>query len=186
VRQVQGDFGFRCGWNPASRLLAKDLAGGALLDVGIYCLAYARMCIGTAPDQVLATAHLGETGVDEQVAVLARHPGGVLVSLTAAVRTSTPHRMVISGTAGRIEVPAFWHASEATCFSDGAEPERFAPAAVGNGYQHQAAEVARCVRAGLRESPVMPLDETLALLATMDEIRRQIGLVYAADLTSAM
>lgn len=184
-RQVLADFGFRCGWEPQSRLLDRHLAGGALLDVGVYCLAYARQVLGTAPDRIHADAHLGETGVDEQVAIIARHPGGALASITAAVRTNTPHELWICGTEGRIKVPGFWHAKEATLYADNAEPVTVTPAFPGNGYQHQAVEVARCVRAGLTESPIMPLAETLEIAASMDQVRRLIGLQYPMDAAHA-
>jgi len=184
-RQVLADFGYRCGWNPQSRLLDRSLGGGALLDVGVYCLAYARMVFGSAPERLHADAHVGETGVDEQLAIIARHPNGGLASITAAIRTNTPHELWICGTSGRIKIPGFWHAREATLFADGAEPETAKPEFPGNGYQHQAAEVARCLRAGLSESPRMPLNETLEIASTMDQVRRLIGLSYPSDTSSS-
>ena len=181
VRLLNVDFGFRCGWDPQSRLLAPALAGGALLDVGIYTLDYAHLVFGRQPASFAAKAHLGETGVDEQTAILASYPGGALAALTCAVRTNTPHDVWIHGSEGRIHVPNFWRATSATLMADGKEAQIVNLPFAGNGYEYQAAEVARCVREGRRESDVMPLAETLATMRTMDAIRAQIGLRYPMD-----
>jgi dihydrodiol dehydrogenase / D-xylose 1-dehydrogenase (NADP) len=181
VRLMTTDFGFRCGWNPESRLLDPKLAGGALLDVGCYTLAYARMVFGADPKRIQAAASIGATKVDEQVALVAQYAGGALATLTAAVRTNTNHDVWIYGTEGRIHVPGFWHGRSATLHRDGKEPEKAEPAFVGNGYNYQAIEVADCVRAGRSESAIVLLAESLAIMATMDEVRRQIGLTYPMD-----
>lgn len=168
------DFGFRAAWDPASRILNPTLAGGALLDVGVYVLAYASMIFGR-PAQIRAAGHIGETGVDEQTAMVLKYDGGQLASLTCAVRTATPQAARIDGTAGSIEVPAFWRATTARLI----RPDRPPLEATGDhGFRYEIAEVMTCLAAGRTESPAMPLDETLAIAETMDEIRRQIGLRY--------
>lgn len=168
------DFGFRAAWDPASRILNPTLAGGALLDVGVYVLAYASLIFGR-PAQIRAAGHIGETGVDEQTAMVLKYDGGQLASLTCAVRTSTPQAARIDGTAGTIEVPAFWHATTARLI----RPDRPPLEATGDhGFRYEIAEVMACLEAGRTESPAMPLDETLAIAETMDEVRRQIGLRY--------
>lgn len=168
------DFGFRAAWDPASRILNPTLAGGALLDVGVYVLAYASMIFGR-PAQIRAAAHIGATGVDEQTAMVLKYDGGQLASLTCTVRTSTPQAARIDGTAGAIEVPAFWHATTARL----SRPDQPPLEATGDhGFRYEIAEVMACLAAGRTESPAMPLDETLAIAETMDEIRRQIGLRY--------
>ena len=181
VQMMTADFGFRCGWDPASRLLDPKLAGGALLDVGCYTLAYARMVFGADPKRIQAAANLGKTKVDEQIAMVAQYANGGLATLTAAVRTNTNHDVWIYGSTGKIHVPGFWHGRSATLFRDGKDPLKVEPAFVGNGYNYQAIEVARCVRAGKTESAIVPLAETLAIMGTMDEIRRQVGLTYPMD-----
>lgn len=168
------DFGFRAAWDPASRILNPTLAGGALLDVGVYVLAYASMIFGR-PAQIRAAAHIGETGVDEQTALVLKYDGGQLASLTCAVRTATPQTARIDGTAGAIEIPAFWHATTARLI----RPDRPPLEATGDhGFRYEIAEVMACLQAGRSESPNMPLAETLAIAETMDEARRQIGLRY--------
>jgi dihydrodiol dehydrogenase / D-xylose 1-dehydrogenase (NADP) len=181
VRQLNADFGFRCGWDPDSRLLSPALAGGALLDVGSYTLAYAHLVFGRQPDSLAAKAHLGVTGVDEQTAIIGAYPHGALAVLTCAVRTSTVHDAWIHGSAGRIHIPDFWRATSAILWRDGKEPQAIAMPFAGNGYEYQAAEVARCVRAGRAGSELMPLAESLATMRTMDAVRAQIGLRYPMD-----
>lgn len=182
-RMVIADFCFRSDWNPQSRVLDPHLGGGALLDVGIYPLALASMVFGGAPLKVTGQCHLGETGVDEQSAMLLSYQGGALAVLSCAVRTQSPHDARILGTEGSIYIPGFWHCTEATLTKTGKAPQTAAPVRMGNGYNYEAAEVDRCLRAGLKESPVMPLSETLTTLRTMDELRRQWGLVYPQEKT---
>ncbi len=178
-RMLTADFGFRAGINPQHRLFNPELGGGALLDVGIYVLSLASMIFGT-PDRVSGLAHIGETGVDEQSALLLGYPGGELAALTTAVRTNTPHEAIINGTDGRIKIHSpFWRGTQATIY--GKETTDIELPLHGNGYNYQAAEVARCLRAGLTESETMPLAETLAIMQTMDTIRAQWGLKYPME-----
>ena len=174
VRMVAAEFGFRTGWNPESRLLSPALAGGATLDVGVYVVSFAHMVLG-APSSIVAQAHLGETGVDEATCVILGYPGGALAQLSCAVRVQTSDDARIYGTEGYIVIPSFWHATSATLHASGQDPETINGEA---GYHFEAAEVADCVRTGLTESPIMPLDETIAVAETLEEIRRQIGLRY--------
>ncbi len=180
-RLVTADFGFRCGWDPQSRLLDPAQAGGGLLDVGVYVLAFASMVFGAGPERVTGFAHLGDTGVDEQAALILGWSGGRLASLTCAVRTNTPQGARIDGTDGSIDVPSFWRTTTATLHGAGGRREVFEQAHRANGYEWQASEVARCLAAGLVESPTMPLDESLAIQRSMDELRRQWGLKYPSE-----
>lgn len=185
VRLVTADFGFRCGWDPTSRLLDPAMGGGALLDVGVYTVAMAWFAFRRAPATVRATAVLGATGVDEQMAMTFGWADGGLANLTCAVRTSTRHDAVIYGTTGRIELPDFWHGTKAILHQDGKPSQTLDLPFLGNGYTHEAMEVGRCLRAGLTESPIIPLDESLAITRTMDECRRQVGLAYPVEKAGA-
>lgn len=175
VRMLTADFGFRTGWNPAGRLLNPELAGGALLDVGVYVAALAHAVFGAAPDKVQAVAHLGKTGVDEQTAMLLRYAGGEIALLSCAVRTNTPQGARIDGTEGSIHIPSFWHATSATLQVSGQDPVHISDSA---GYHYEAAEVASCLRAGRTESPLMSLDESIAIAQTLSQARAEIGLIY--------
>ena len=106
------------------------------------------------------------------------HPGGRLGVIKAAIRTGLSCSARISGTDGWIEVPPFMHAPDHLVVGAAGATERIDAPWEGEGLRFQAIEVHRCLREGLTESPVMPLDETLALAGTLDEIRAQIGLTY--------
>lgn len=174
---LMADFGFRANPNPESRLFNPQLGGGALLDVGIYPISYAAMVFGSSPKRILAEGWLGSTGVDEQTGMMFSYENGAQAILRTGVRVSTEHRVRIEGTEGSIVVPNFWHGTEAILQVNGKE-ERFSGE---SGYHFEAAEVMRCVRGGLLESDTMPLDDTLAIMKTLDEIRKQIHLSYPME-----
>jgi predicted dehydrogenase len=180
VRMLVADFGFRTGFNPKGRLFDPALGGGALLDVGIYPLTLASALLGS-PAQIASAAHLGETGVDEQAALLLSYKGGQTALLSCATRTNTAHEAIIYGTEGYIRIPDWWHANRFTLTVSGYAPQSFEVPHDGNGYSHEAAEVGRCLRAGKLESAIMPLDETMAIMETMDNIRAQWGLKYPTE-----
>ena len=181
-RMFHGSFGFAA---DKQRLWDPEMGGGALLDVGIYPLSYASMVFGRQPVDVAALAEIGKTGVDEQGAVVLRYDDGELATLTFAFRTETFHEARIMGTKGRIDVaPPFWKATEATLYQgewQEAETHRIELPYDGNGYEFEAAEVGRCLREGKLESDVMPLDETLAIMKTMDCIREQWDMKYPME-----
>lgn len=179
---VQADFGFQtAGMPPEHRALNPVLGGGALLDVGIYPLSLASFVLGPVA-QAWAHAQLGPTGVDLHTLFTLRHRDGGWSQGLCSLRSATPWRALVLGSAGRIELHRpFFHAERLTLVRDGREPEERHLPHVGNGYAHQIDEVQRCLRAGLRESPVMPLDETLGLMHCMDAMRAQIGLRYPGE-----
>ncbi len=181
VRMVQADFGFRASMNPESRLFNKALGGGALLDVGIYVLSLASMVLGPKPQEVVSTAQLGETGVDEQSAVLLKYAGGELAVLSCAVRTRTTVEATLFGTDGSIRLHSPFFKSAGLTVTRGRNQELVELPLRGNGYNYEADEVGRCLRAGDKESAVMPLDESLALMHLADRIRGQWGLTYSME-----
>jgi predicted dehydrogenase len=177
VQLVQADFGFRCGWNPESRLLAPNLAGGALLDVGVYVISFASMLLGT-PDRITGVAHVGETGVDEVAAITLGYPGGGVALLSCAVRANTPQEAMVVGTEGRIRIDApFWQPSVMTVTRDGKD-ERIELPFGENGFRHEAEAAMAYLRAGKTESDILGLDETLSIAETMDTLRAQWGVLY--------
>ena len=178
VRLTNATFAFRSGWNPEGRLLNPDLAGGGLLDVGVYVTSLAYWVNGRAPVDVVSEVHIGETGVDEQSAFLLRYDDGAIAMLACGVRTSVQHIAMIYGTEGWIEIPhQFWNTTKAILHK-GDEQIVFAEPHLSNGYEYQAREVSECIAAGKLESSILPLDETVRIMETLDTIRGQWGLVY--------
>jgi len=164
--------------DPTHRLLAPELGGGALLDLGVYPVSFASMVLGT-PSRVTARSTPAFTGVDAQTSILLEHEAGAHAVLTTTLRAAGSNRAAIVGTDGRIEIDATWYAPTTfTLTTRAGEVTRYDEPHEGQGLRHEAAEVVRCLRAGLTQSPVMPVDETVSIMATMDEVRGQIGLTY--------
>jgi predicted dehydrogenase len=175
---VNGTFAFRSGWNPENRLLNPDLAGGGLLDVGVYLVSAAYWITREDPVGVTGRAHIGETGVDEQAAFVLQYADGALAMLGCGVRTSARHVVTIYGTEGWIDVPhMFWNTTRAVLHK-GDEEIVFDEPHLSNGYEYQAREVAQALAAGKKESDALPLEESLRIMKTLDTIRGQWGLVY--------
>jgi len=177
---VEADFGFRRPFEPEHRLFDLALGGGGLLDLGIYPVQLCSLVLG-APEHVVADGVVGETGVDELVAAVLRHPGGRLGVVKASIRVGMSCTARVSGTEGWIELPVLMHCPSFLTVTTSAGPERIEGSYEGNGLRFEIEEVHRCLAEGTTESPVMPLDETLALAATLDAIRAQVGVVYPGE-----
>jgi hypothetical protein len=126
-------------------------------------------------------AELGSTGVDEQTAFILGYDTGAMAVLSTAIRTNTPHEAFIIGTDGWIKIHNPWWVSDTLTLKVGGQEQTIPCPMVGNGYNYEAVETGDCLRAGKLESDIMPLDETLALIKIMDQIRSQIGLKYPME-----
>lgn len=181
VTMVRADFHGAQTFNPHSRIFDPDLGGGALLDIGVYPISFATMLLGI-PDAVYSHAQFAATGVDEHTGMLLSYADGRMALLSCGFRADMVNEALIQGTRGIIRLhPPFHHPERVTLVLSGAEPEEYNIPYASTGLNYEAAEVHRCIREGLLESPVMPLDETLAVMRLMDEIRAQWGLRYPAD-----
>jgi predicted dehydrogenase len=167
--------------DPQFRLFAPELGGGALLDLGIYPVSFASMVMGGPPATVTAVGTPAFTGVDATTSVVFTYDSGAHAVLTTSLAAASNNPAAIYGTEARLELDGWFY--QPTSFRvtsrDGEILEAYTPPAGGRGMEHEAIEVNRCLQAGLTESPLLPLDETLSIMATMDEIRRQIGLDYS-------
>jgi len=167
--------------DPAHRLFAPPLGGGALLDLGIYPVSFAHLVLG-APSAIVAVSTPAFTGVDATTSMVLRYPTGAHAVLTTSLAAKSNNPAVIYGTEARLEIDGWFYTPTSFRVVSRQEEllESFATPAGGRGMEYEAAEVNRCLRAGLTESPLMPLDETLEIMGVLDEIRAQIGLDYAA------
>ena len=182
LRHIRASFGFYTEFNPDSRLYNPELGGGALLDVGVYPITYVIHMVDCLPEQVLSSAVIGKTGVDERNVILMKFPQGILAELSSAVSAEIGYDAEIIGDKGRIYVPRFWCAEEAMLYNSRNELEETIefPFQV-NGYVHEAEEVNRCLREGLLESTLLPLKDTLSIMRIMDGIRSEWGLKYPGE-----
>lgn len=181
IELVTADHGQALAADPTSRLLRADLGGGALLDLGVYPLAFASDLLGS-PEQVLATGHLLPSGVDGTAGMLLRYPGSTaqaLLSTTMCLRTATV--AVITGSEARVEIAApFFVPSSFVVRGPDFEAEPIlrwrdrSGIVAHQGLCYQAIALARFVGEGRTESPLQGLDESVAILATIDAARAQL------------
>ncbi|EFL31698.1 oxidoreductase [Streptomyces viridochromogenes DSM 40736] len=181
VRSVQADFGLAGPFPPSHRLRNPALGGGALLDLGVYPVSFAHLLLGE-PSDVAARAVLSGEGVDLQTGALLSWDSGVLGSVHCSIVGGTATSASVTGAHGRIDIPnGFFFPDRFVLHRDGRDPEEFTadPADGPRGsLRHEAAEVMRALRAGETESPLVPLDGTLAVMRTLDAIRNQVGVRY--------
>lgn len=183
VRMVNADFGFRREGERAreDRKFSPNRAGGALLDVGVYPISFASMVYKKAPKEITGLASICDTGVDEQSSMLLGYEKGNMAILACAINTPTPQEAKIIGNKGFIHIPYFFKATKATLSVIGEEPLTVELPLEGNGYNYEAAEVMKCLREGKLESELMPLDETVSIVKTMEELRRQWGIKFPME-----
>ncbi|WNM34706.1 Gfo/Idh/MocA family oxidoreductase [Streptomyces sp. Li-HN-5-11] len=184
VRTVQADFGLAGPFPPSHRLRDPHLGGGALLDLGVYPVSFAQLLLGE-PSDVTARAVLSPEGVDLQTGALLSFDGGALASVHCSITGGTATCASVTGSRGRIDIPSgFFHPDRFVLHRDGRDPQEFAadPAdGPRTSFRHEALEVMRALRAGEAESPLVPLDGTLAVMRTLDAVRERIGVRYPGE-----
>jgi predicted dehydrogenase len=181
LRLVKADFSFRAPMNPESRLFNKDLAGGGLLDVGVYTIAFAEHIFEKDPTVINSFAEIGETGVDEQAAAILGYENGKMAILNFAVRTDTDRCAYIYGTEGYIKIPDFWMARKAYLIKNGVETVIDCDF-IGNGYNYETVEVNKCIREGKLQSDIMTWKFSKQVMNIMDTLRNQWNMKYPTEL----
>jgi predicted dehydrogenase len=179
VRVVLADHEQNNGEN--ERMKRLELGGGALLDLGIYPVSFAWDVFG-APSSVIASATLTEAGVDQETAIILGYPSGAHAVLQTQMTGTGPNRAAIVGRQGRIEIEPVWYnvVGFTRYDADDQVVERFDEKVEGRGMHFQAAELERIVASGELAGDILPPAESVAIMETLDEVRRQIGLVYPA------
>ncbi len=179
-QMVRADLSHRVEFHPKHRLYDPEVGGGALLDIGIYPIAFAWDVLGP-PDRVTGVAHIGQSGVDDQSACLFEYDAGPMAVLSFSQTTDAPREAMVSGTDGFIRVEGRWQQPSRLTLVRGDLEEILELPFEGSGYQYEAVAVMDGIRAGRTESPIMPLDETLAIMRVMDDLRAQWGLRYPGE-----
>ncbi|MFG2546608.1 Gfo/Idh/MocA family protein [Streptomyces sp. NPDC048594] len=184
IRSVHADFGLAGPFPPTHRLRDPEQGGGALLDLGVYPVSFAQLLLGE-PSDVVARSVLSDEGVDLQTGALLSYPSGALASVHCSIIGGTPNSASVTGSKGRVDVPhGFFFPDHFVLHRDGRDPEEFrADPADGPraSLHHEAREVMRALRAGETESPLVPLDGTLAVMRTLDAIRERVGVRYPGE-----
>jgi predicted dehydrogenase len=168
-------------FDPSDRLFAPELAGGALLDLGVYVVSLAQWVLGT-PSRVVCTGTLGRSGVEEEATLLLAFESGASATLTTSLHSPMPGQARIFGTTGWIDVlPRFHHPTAVVLHRDGADALSVTRKPIGGGYSHELIEVTQCVQEGRAESAVMPLADTLAVQRILEEAAGQLGITWQED-----
>jgi predicted dehydrogenase len=182
IRTVFADHTQRISSDPAHRLNALELGGGALLDLGIYPISFAWDVAG-APATVVAQARLGETGADTEVGTVFVHESGAVSTTVSSSRAAGPCTAHIVGTEARIDIDRVWY--QPTSFrvttATGDVLETYESHIEGRGMQFQAQAAERIIAEGRRDSDILPIDETVAIMGTLDTVREQIGVRYPGE-----
>ena len=178
---VQADLGIKREFDPADRLFAPELGGGALLDLGVYVVSLAQMVLGT-PQTVHTVGAHERNGIESAATLLLGWDDGRSATLTTSLHSPMPGAARIFGSEGWLELPPrFHHPTRLVLQRDGEPPQEESHPPAGGGYSHELIEVTSCVRAGETESRVMPLDDTLAVMSVLEEAGRQLGVSWSED-----
>jgi predicted dehydrogenase len=182
IHSVVADHTQKLSDDPAHRLNALELGGGALLDLGIYPISFAWDLLGP-PITIRAMARFKATGADAEVATLIRHQRDALSLTVCASDTAGPNTATVIGEDGRIDIDSVWY--QPTGFrvydSGGRLKEEFKSHVSGRGMQYQAAEAERLIKSGRSTGDILPASETVSIMQTLDAIREQIGLRYPCE-----
>ena len=179
VLAVEADLGFHFRAGPQHRIHNPALGGGALLDLGIYPVSFASMVYGAQPAKILSSMHPDKTGVDEEFSLIFEYDKGARAVLSSSTRMIMRPEARIFGTEGMITVHEnFCRPHQLTLTMEGKKAKTFTYNHPGTGFQYEADHAAQCLKKGKTRSDIMPPEETLTIMQTMDTIRRQWKLKY--------
>lgn len=179
IEMIRADLSHKSEIDPTHRLFDPHQGGGALLDIGIYPISFASSVLGK-PDTVTGVSYIGETGVDYNSSCLLGYNNGPMAALTFSQTCDAPREALIAGTKGNIRILGRWQQPRQVGLSFGKNGEETVKEFPfdGQGYQFEAIAVGDLILSGRTESELMPLDETLWIMETMDALRQQWGLRY--------
>jgi len=178
ILSIHADHGQRLADQGIARLIEPALAGGALLDLGIYPVSFAHMILGT-PAQITSTAVMTDKGVDAQTSMIFTYEDGAQAVLTTTMIEQTPCRAVVAGLNGWLEIDRTFYnpAAMRVVLNDGSTTE-YPNNYNGHGLREQAETFKQLVRSRKLESEILTWKATVEIMKTLDTVREQIGLKY--------
>lgn len=178
ILSIHADHGQRLADQNIPRLVDPHLAGGALLDLGIYPISFAHMILGN-PQSIKSTAVMTDKGVDAQTSMIFTYDNGAQSVLTTTMIEQTPCRAVVAGLHGWLEIDRTFYnpASMRVILNDGSVTQ-YPSTYTGHGLREQAESFKRLVQSGKFESEILSWQDTIDIMKTMDTVREQIGLKY--------
>ena len=182
VRNVFGEFSWSTGaYDPADRVFNPALAGGALLDIGVYPLMMSMQLLGREPETVQSLCRKSPEGIDMNTSVQMQFPGGAVAQFFCGMDAGSHDVLHIFGTKGHITVPKFWNPESFTLAVEGRNEQIMTFEQDTEGFHYEFDHAAQCIRQGMKESPVMPLAESLAASRICTEVRYRHGIVYPGE-----
>ncbi|CAH2319087.1 trans-1,2-dihydrobenzene-1,2-diol dehydrogenase [Pelobates cultripes] len=188
VKVLRAEFGSNQYHVP--RAVQKELGGGALLDIGCYCIQFALMVFnGERPESITAKGFLYETGVDETVTIILQYPGKRQAILTSTIMVAMPNQAAICGSKGMIQVPScMW--CPTSIIVNGKETKYSLPPSTkamhftnSTGLSYEAEHVRQCLLKGLKQSPLMTWADSELLASIIEDVRTQLGVTFPQDRT---
>lgn len=176
VKMIQVNFGSCKEYDVQNRFFSKELAGGALLDIGVYAAAFARFFMKSKPNAVLTTANYFETGVDETSGILLKNPDGEMAVIALTMRAKQPKRGVVAGEKGFIEIYEYPRAVKATVtYTADGHTELIEAGETAKALQYEVTDMQDYVNHSGGEENLQIVRDVMEILTT---IRNQWGLVY--------
>ena len=179
LKFIQMNFGSYKDYDMTNRFFSRDLAGGALLDIGVYALSFVRWFMTSAPKQIASQVKLAPTGVDEQVGILLTNDDGQMATIALSLHAKQPKRGTVAYDKGYIELYEYPRGQKAviTYTEDGHQEVIEA----GDTLQALAYEVADMEKAVAGIENTMHLDYTQDVMAIMTQLRREWGMTYPEE-----
>jgi len=175
IRHIKADFGFAMEYKPEGRLYNPDLAGGCLLDMGIYPIALMNLFVQGMPYALKVSGTFAETGVEDSVHMQFAYTD-VVASLSSSFKEHLSNKAYLIGDQGVIEIPDFWRAEECKLYTTSSQLEdSFKDGRLGSGFEFQIEAFSRNILQGLRQSAVMPLKTSLRLQNMMALVRAKLS-----------
>lgn len=181
VITVEADHGQRLADYANPRHWEPELAGGALLDLGIYPVSFAHLVLGV-PAKITSTASFTDKGVDAQTAAIFDYASGAQAVISTTLTAKTANKATICGELGRIEIDTvFYNPTSMRVVMHDGDVTEFPNTYKGHGLREQAQYFSEIIQRGEKESSLLSLDESIAIMESLDEIRKQIGLIFPSE-----
>ena len=182
IRHFKADFCVHLPYGNEHRVFNPHLAGGALLDVGVYPISFASMVMKQSPEKIASGVIMGETGVDIFSNYHFEYKTGATSAISSSNKYVLPHDAFIIGTEGYLHIPDFSHPTKIVANLNDQDPKTLEIPYESTGFQFEANEAGNCLKTGKMESTILPLEETHEIMKTMDALRAQWGFKYPEEL----
>jgi predicted dehydrogenase len=175
--ELKADFGFNAPFDPEKRIYNKELGGGSLMDVGIYPVFLSLSLLGN-PENIVAEATIGSTGVDENCTIQLSYSNGVKAKLYSAINETTPTTATLSFEKASVIINGRFHEPSSVSIQTNGELETKEFPVTTHGYNFEAAHVQKMLEENRTESDSMTFEKSKQLISMLDRIRKEINLEY--------